>query len=207
MDAYELLKPGGAKTGVFACGKCGLLRSWNNTTAKPANIPPEDHAAQDGHIRTEAERCCRPKVCTDCGGVNESKSWTICEPCRVKHDTRRERARFEKARHLTPAEYGGPVMEPNDRFHMDLGAFEDHYADADPEDGTRPEYVWACRPVKFCIDLRGHVLDHVHEDAADQIDEAGLKELDAFEKQWWEKYGVESWEIDYSRAVVLNAKE
>lgn len=47
MNPIELRKPDGTPAGIYLCGKCG-------------KIYPE-------RMADEAERCCRPYVCVECG--------------------------------------------------------------------------------------------------------------------------------------------
>ena len=183
MDAGELLMPDHNPSGVYFCGKCRM------TTA--------NHAY--------AVRCCNER-CERCGSAKH-KYRAMCDACCAKAERDREAARFDKAKRLTPAEYDGPFFVPNsDRFFADLEAFEEHYHD-EPEE-VKPRYLWCGSPVRMTPDFEGNLRDRMHgnfhEDADDSIPKAAWDELNAFEKKWWEGNKPESWDIDYSRCVVLD---
>jgi hypothetical protein len=105
--------------GVWYCSKCRY-------TARTAD---------------EAERCCGPKLCDVCGKEIEKdrpyRAW--CASCAKKNEDAKEKARFDKARKVTLAEYENDVVT--------LGNGDD-YIDLDElatgEHGT-PEYVYGVR--------------------------------------------------------------
>lgn len=203
MNATELLTPDLKPSGVWVCGTCRKVQAVTLLGELLGNVRDKDAEFKSAHARSQAEKCCEQPVCK-CGKPRD-RYRTICDDCSRQREQEAERRRFEAAEKV---EYdGGMVMTPGDTFFSDLDALEDHYADADPEDGTKPEYVWLTKPVKFALDLSGDLLDRVHdrmhEDAADQFDAAALKELDEFGKAWWAKHGVASYEPDFTRCVLL----
>lgn len=122
MEGKELFVREGdefVRSGVWYCGKCHM-------TASSAD---------------KAEKCCCPKLCDVCGKEIEKdrpyRTW--CASCAKKNEDAKEKARFDKARKVTLAEYENDVVT--------LGNGDD-YIDLDElatgEHGT-PEYVYGVR--------------------------------------------------------------
>jgi hypothetical protein len=200
VNAVELLMPDGKPSGVKACGACRLVYG-------------ERHAA----FGITAESCCTEAKCDRCGAglgctVNR-RSYTFCDQCRRNHEAEREAARFAKATKLTPGEFaaseaGGWMLYSNsaDRWFVDLDEADDHFSDY--EEPERPAYLWCSRPVNMVPDFAGHIGDMLageyDDDAYDRIPKEAIEELNDFERQWWAKYGPTSYQLDYSRCVVLD---
>ena len=131
MNAFELFrtdKPDQpvAPTGVWACGKCGILHG------KAYGADPQ----------AAAEQCCRPRVCETCG--TEIKTST-CSDCWHQKQAVLEAEKLATAEKLGP-EYDGPVYW-GDRYWGTVGDFLDEYED--DENLVVPEYIWACRLVPY----------------------------------------------------------
>ena len=128
MNSINLYRPtadGFAPTRVYACGKCGSVKSSD----------------------VEAEACCRPILC-QCGKPVDL-GWTVCNDCREVKAAERERIRFEKAEKVTS--WDGPVYLEgagySDGFFSDLGEFLDWWHDEGAyaeESKPKPAYVWTC---------------------------------------------------------------
>lgn len=211
-DAVELLLPGGAGSKVWMCPECRTLVSRCYQPVGDGNGKSYTPEERDEFARRSAGRCCEEAKCPCGNGLghkNKQGGWTKCGDCRHRDEQDREQKRFDKATKLSEAEWDGPVWTPGDKFFMSLEDFHDHYLDSEPDDFVRPEYVWCSKPVKWQPDLSGYVMDQVsdnfHEDAADQIDAAALKELDDFGEAWWATHSVQSFEVDYSKCVLIES--
>jgi hypothetical protein len=194
MNAVELLMPDGKPTGVFVCGRCDHIYA-----------PGSRRADVRGHYLKLANNCCTPTLCRTCGKPSGRQYYTLCEPCSRVEDAAKERALFDKAEKVEHDD--GPFFTPGGRWFRDLDEIEDYYADADPEDGTKPEYVWCTKVLTDRPDWSGDALDKAHsdlsEDTADAIDRTALDELDAWCDAWWDANVPTCYEPDYKRCVVL----
>jgi hypothetical protein len=87
-----------------------------------------------------AENCCRPKLCDDCGQeIEKGKYGRLCVSCAKKQGAVKEKARFDKARKLMLAEYADDVVmlgNGDDFIDFDELATGEH---------GRPEYVYGVR--------------------------------------------------------------
>ena len=61
MRPYELLRPGGEPSGVWACGECGAIHFFEYYGRKPVSETN----------RLLAEQCCGPRNCWYCGKPTE----------------------------------------------------------------------------------------------------------------------------------------
>lgn len=199
MNATELFHQDGKSTGIFYCAKC---RNVARTQA-------------------EAEKCCAPTFCADCGKETERRSCDRCNNCypayRQKEDAKR------RAKHLAGAalvkDYAGAVFwdgtpgdvarassyfssGDNDGFFIDMDDLLNAIEEAD-EPVDRPEFVFCCTERPFHLNLSSAIesaCDDMHEGAMDDID--GVEELqvavDAFNER---NKGVVSYGPDFSRKV------
>src|SRR5688500_14670278 len=140
MNAFELLMPDGKPSSVFVCEKCSNVAS---------------------SLRV-ADACCAPTLCRVCEKPSGRQHYAMCEPCQRIEDAAKERALFDKAEKLTHDD--GPFFTPGGDFFSDIDAIEDKYADADPEDMVKPEYVWCAKQIKFRLDVSGDLQDQMHND-------------------------------------------
>lgn len=208
MNAVELQLPGGAPSGVFACGKCGIISSGSHVRGTDTVIRER--------LQRLANECCAPPTCADCGKVREKNYYVVCDRCKEKRDAGREVERFEKAKKLTVEEWSASASadcflldDRCDKWFRDLDDAEEWYAD--DAERERSAYLWCTTPVKWKPDASGDIADRMHdhysEDACEGISDAEYKRLDEFVNQWWEEQGVVSYEPDYSRCVLLPQKE
>lgn len=122
MNAKELFVQGddGFKSaGVWYCGKCRTVY----------------------RSEAEAERCGRPKLCGVCGKeIEKDRSYyTLCGSCAKKNEDAKEKARFDKARKLSLAEYTDDVIT--------LGNGDDYMTleELAEGDNNRPSYVYGVK--------------------------------------------------------------
>lgn len=186
MDPVQLRHPDGTPADAWACGKCRKVL---------AAI-----ATQDDWPRQQAKRCCEPPRCPDCEAAVSGYFDHRCGVCRAKREAAAEAERFAKATKITPTDYppDRPVFFVNGKYRP-LGEIDLEY---DPPG----DYVWATREVKFepCVDgMIENALDDHHEDARQEITDEEMTELTDFVAKWAEGTGVRSYEVDYTRAIVL----
>jgi hypothetical protein len=216
VNAVEMLMPDGARSGLWLCGKCHHLSAWNGT---PALFPTDPGVTADQReknsawMREHAERCCRPTTCRDCGEPTGKQYYSVCPACMRRSEEEKERALFQKAAKLTVAEWaadagGGWLYDGRaDKLFRDPDEAEEWYAD-DPG-RTRPAHLWCTTPIAWKPDASGWLADAMHdryhEGAVDGIDAAEWKRLDELVLRWWEEQGVEGFDVDHTRCVVLDA--
>lgn len=173
MDAYQLFTEAGTATRVWVCGKCHHLRGGSAERA-------------DG--REEAESCCRPKCCPDCGAELPPlrSGWIRCSSCQGKRDQAQTLARQAAAE--TVADWDGWVYwdghGTNDGFFESLDELLDWHADEvdDHEDAAPlPEFVFCCRTIPFRKVDVGDIKERCVEDSFDGAEAQlqGLTELAA----------------------------
>lgn len=94
--------------------------------------------------------------------------------------------------------------------HFDgIEALVEHYISEDVPLEDRPDWAWCCNPVEF--ELRPDMmleaaLEHMYEDAGDRISVADYKELHDFVETWARKQSLVSYEVDYSRYILIDRK-
>lgn len=180
----ELTIRGSDTVVAHACGKCRRV----------------------AHDERMARQCCEPILC-ECGATCR-RGWTACDDCLDRKAQARERNRFEKAEKVSWRDYDGPVYweRPCGDYWSTATDFVDELAcDSPPSDC--PPYVWACTRYGLTMDAQGIVHNQLerqehHEDAADWI--VGIDELQTAMDDWLNKQSVESWAVDYTRAVLLD---
>lgn len=122
MNAQELFVKKGDEfkaSGVYFCGVC------RRTAAS----------------ESDAEKCCAPKHCEDCGIELPAKPhyYTVCPECRDRHEAEREKARFEKAQKVLLADYKDTHISTVDNEVISL---EDLW---DQQHDMRCNYVYGVR--------------------------------------------------------------
>lgn len=154
--------------------------------------------------RESAERCCNRK-CKDCGNRVERKHYVVCADCGTKRDEAREHERFAKAQKIPEADYDGWLYYDGE-YHGDVSALEEHWTSNELE---WPAWVWACKKVKFKIDvdtILEHALQDHYEDARSSIPQAAEDKLQVMLDEWCAGQKIESWQEDNSRAVILEPR-
>lgn len=189
----ELCKRGTDEVIAYACPKCGVVAGSVRTHGDSA--------------RELAERHCGPWTCRVCGGEHDWSYQTICRDCWRASQAERSAAcdtkRYEAAAKVPAASYDGWVSNGDEGFWPSVGDAIDEYEDSG---AVVPAWLWTCErvPLRMHADqiIESALEDH-HEDAADNISGADEARLQATLDAWCESVGVESWQTDYSRVVVL----
>ena len=119
MQAEELFLSSGKSAGVYYCTACKLVR----------------------RTKEEADDCCSPYKCQQCGKETE-RYHTICNSCQRKKEHVAEVARFEKAEKLST--FDGWLFH-GDKYYETIGDLLDDIDD----DADIPEYVWATTSCHF----------------------------------------------------------
>lgn len=198
MDAVELFRASGESTDVFYCGKCRKVYLGRDLAA----------------------RCCLPTPCDKCG-VPCEKGWFRCRSCRTADEEERELARFECAEKLEESQWDGPVFcdafsSHNEGYFGNLGELRDYVADEyldELEESdliSLPTFVWTCNhrslPKLSAEDIIYDWTEDFFEDAHDSV--KGESELQrALDELWKSNEHLQSWEIDYKRAVLVNLSD
>jgi hypothetical protein len=209
-DIIELTVKGSDKIVAYACGVCRHV------------VAPSDPAPDvDARYRRDAEEHCR-FVCARCGETkprHEAGRYgygpdclLLCKPCGSKHlaelSERNDRARIEKAKKLTEAEWEAEIAAG--RLDSYLCVEDEHFVDGLEEarayvldhsegdiDGSFPEYVEACVGRKFSMDA-GRLVEWALESAEmpdetisdHQPSEEDVAELQAFLDAWAAKQNI-----------------
>jgi len=183
---------------AYACGKCGtVFPVWKDGD----RLQAVEFAAA----------CCAPVPCLGgCGMLLSPKGLRRCAPCREQYDAERERAAYEKAAKLTPAQYGdGMVYRKgygDDGYAPDLDSL---LGQAEHAGIPRPAYVWACKPRPFKLDAQDIVdagLQDHHDDAAEGISDRAMERLQEFLDLWCKEQDITTWDPDYSRVILVPAE-
>jgi hypothetical protein len=185
-EAIELFHKDGRPAGIFYCSECRIVHK----------------------TESEAQQCHSVKLCA-CGQP-VTRYFTNCEKCRLKgwrdETDRKELARFEKAKKITPEEYDGAHVFCGEKYYDSVEEAIDDYLE-----GQEPEYVWACKDInlpKADIDrIIEPLVEEMWEDA-DSFDLNGIDELEkalaAFDKA---NEGISLWNPDYSTAILIKQEE
>ena len=158
---------------------------------------------------TDADNCCKPKICEDCGKeLPRNSYYTVCDSCKTKRwaeeSDQKEKERYEKA---TKCEYQDcpgdqKIMMYSESYGYDEGYFSDideliEYCES--EDIRVPGYCWSTEQINMSIDADSiieNVCEELFEDAESYIDNSDRKELQEFLNKWCAKqtatttYGV-----------------
>ena len=114
------------------------------------------------------------------------------------------------------SDYDGPLFDDSsDEFWGDVDSMSDHFACNDWE---APDYVFACKVIKFKDEDPGRVADYIsesllddyHEDSHEQLTD--LNEVVEILQPWFAKQTLETWHPDYTRKIatapiIAKAKE
>jgi len=189
MNATELFLKDGRPAGIFFCEKCRNVARNKET----------------------ADLCCDWHYkCKECGEKVEQIHWTVCRKCEGLARIKKENERFNKADKVT--EWSGAVYlegTGNDGFHASLSDLIDELSDE--WEGEWPKYAWTCKNDHFvCADIED-IFSSMEGDAPtdfDFHDLDGIPELKAaIEKFNEENKDVVSWELDYTKAVLLKQEK
>jgi hypothetical protein len=182
---------------AYACGKCRLVVA--GIGKGPGMFFKEADAI------AFAKRHCGPWICEKCGAEHDRKNQPTCRKCFdeawAERCAKKEAERFEKAEKVT--EYDGPVFcevaGSGDGFFHSVQDLIDH---CECEDIDVPSYAWTCTVIHPQLDIDDacdRVLDEHHESCSF----IGMDELRAFVEEWNKLQSDETWEPDYSRAVLI----
>lgn len=183
MNAIELVqKDNVEKVLAWYCSECRIVK----------------------RTQVEAEDCCTPYRCRDCG-VEAPRYHFACEGCRKKKDQAREQAEFDKAKKVTQAEYAGEWVYDDRRsnYHSSVEEALDYYDD-DPDP---PEWFYGTEAEEFGIDadrVLEDALQDSYDGAYDCIPPSAIKELQDFLDKWSKDYGPTSYSVDYSTVVLVD---
>jgi hypothetical protein len=186
---------------AYACGKCGWVVA--GIGKGPGMFAMERDAI------SFAVRHCGPWTCEKCGVEHDRAHQPTCRECFnkawAKKRADKEKERFEKAEKVT--EYDGPVFceaaGTGGEFFSTVQDLIDH---CECEDVDVPSCAWTCIKKHPQIDIESmceQALDEHHEGC--ELDD--VEELEAFIKQWNAKQTGESWEVDYSKAVMIGEEK
>ena len=186
MNAFELFLGDGRPANIWACGKCRIVK----------------------RTQAEADKCCAPWSCKDCGC--EVKQYrTKCEACESKERSLVWQKRFDAAELLES--YEGWIWTPahdgyQDGYFPDMEEFLDHAECRDEEGAKLPEFVFACKSKKLKLDI-SRSLEDIGEDGWEEMLEHtnGDEELFKAVERWNELNAdlLTVWESDYKRKVAV----
>lgn len=181
MNSKELFFANGKTSGVFSCGKCGLVY----------------------RDRTLSARCCKPYVCRYCGKEVEDKHLMAHKECADKDQI----AKAEKLESWDGWVYldGYGYKEGYFESLEDLLEYLD-----DDGTHPRPEWAFVCKTIPFKGPDIGNIIENccedMYEDAEDSL--SGLDKLELAIKEFNEaNKGMVSYYPDHKRAVRIPARE
>jgi len=175
---------------AHACATCGRVYSLNDAFA---------------------ERCC-DRHCEDCNASLSpdfrKQPYTVCDRCRAKREAARDAAMIAKASRVPASEYDGPVYVDgawNDGYLRDLDEFEEWWECEHDESDPMPSEVWACTTRRIQIPSADSIVEQATQDEYDGAYDA-MPPIDALQAAidvYNASVTAESWEVDYSRRIVL----
>ena len=191
MNATRLYHENGTPTDAFYCTSCGSVK------------PSSD----------KAEACCRPILC-ECGEP-VLPYYPTCDSCRSKNyrerATVKEAERFEKATKIPAKGYEGWVYceggDSGDSYYPSIDDLIDDLVCNDLQGEVI--YAWACTSHQIISVDIDSILDNCCDSAYEdwEHDGSGLVEFREAIKVFEEASNTPqntAWEIDYSRAVMLD---
>lgn len=187
MNATELFLKDGRGANCFFCGTCRIVK----------------------RTQDEAEECCKPRACSQCGTKLKERQYS-CDICFQVNQIKKEKERFEASTKLTPEQYDGWVyMEGTGREGYSESLTE--LIDELENDGQEfPEYVWACTEKSFVHVSISDIADEI-ENCGDSYEDFDFDDLKGIQelKAALEAFTAENTESvsfypDYSRAVILD---
>lgn len=206
----EIIRKADSKLVGYACPSCGIIYSILGDE-EPDRVQAE----------ASATACCPPRKCTVCNArpVDRASSSTLCEECGKLNAVKVEEERLAAAAKVAETLWTGPVYWPNAPFIGDHGA---HYwsstsvlrTDVSKRNSQRvaeklppipmPTYVYATKPIPFELSAQDAVEAALerHSEAV-VITEDRVKELQVLLNDWAQKQNVQSYEEDFTKAVML----
>jgi hypothetical protein len=181
----ELVLKGGDpnKIAIWGCGTC------HNAAATPEM----------------ALECCAPWKCETCGV--ELKPHHYCDACSEKELQAREKATYDKAKHVTLEVYPGDMLfcAHCDEYFWDVGEFLDSH-----DDGTDiPTWCYGTYETPFSLDAESIIDQQLeqqefYEDAIGNVSGEAVKEMQSFFDGWLVKNRLTSYMVDHSVVVDLD---
>lgn len=188
----------------FACSSCGIMFTTRMFGSGPGS---KDTARQSALFH------CAPKECA-CGKAIDRKYWTICTECSDRKEAEKLHDRFEKAAKVSVEDYDGPIYWPDgpsgsmgEGFYTSLDEMLDVY---EAEGMDLPPYVWAAKSYELKMDassLLENALEQHHEDAHEHLEAGAEEELQTLLDFFCQKQKIKSWEVDFSRVVLLTSND
>lgn len=160
-----------------------------------------------------ADRCCKPKICEDCGKEIPEKSYfRICDECRGKREQKKENDRYDKAIKCFYEECpdGERIMIYSDSYGYNEGYFTDideliDYCES--KDIPVPDYCWSTMQIDMSMDADGLIEDacqNLYDGAEDHISNEDRKELQDFLDKWCQKQSnTSTYSVDYKYAIKI----
>jgi hypothetical protein len=189
MNATELYHQDGKSAGVFYCTACRCVQ----------------------RTKEEADQCCAPTKCRDCGQETGRKWYVTCAECDRKNRLKQEAERFEKAEKRTG--WDGWVYREGtgrDGFSESLSDFWENWENDHAAGDEPPTYVWACTEHHFARADLDEITERIAENGYEDFDGddlRGLVEFKAAIQRFNEaNHDLVSYAPDYRVAVLLNAK-
>ncbi len=115
-----------------------------------------------GHADAEqlANDCCN-LLCRQCDGQTR-KGMALCEPCRRKAESAREKQLFEAAKKIRLDEYRGKMLYAVETY-FEPDCVEDVQKGLEEENRDVLTYAWACSEEAADFDLGDAVDTHLHD--------------------------------------------
>ena len=170
---------------AWACGTCGRV-----------------------HSREAINTCCAIATC-DCGKEGE-QGRVICKACIAKKEAKKFSAQIDKAEKLNPKDYAGPVFyEPTEQYYPTIEDAWDNIYNEDEErlfEDRAGVTFWACHVEPFSLDANDIInsaLEDYYKDT--EINTRACAGLQNLLEEWVSENsgGIESWEQDTSRQIVI----
>lgn len=169
--------------------------------------PAQAHAYQVPSVAASCD-CAEPRPCA-CGRGERHRFSERCPVCHNESHEARERAAWEKATKIAADQYDGPVFDDEDDdapMYLGIGDLLDHHEDAGIAVAHR---VYAAVPKHMEMHagvIVEHALEDFHEDAASDVSDAAIAELQELLDAWCKKHRVTTWVPDYTRAIVYTPR-
>lgn len=185
MEAKELFVADGKSAGVWYCSKCKIVKK----------------------TEAEAEGCCKPRLCRDCGCELPSDRWTVnCSKCSDAWYAKQRQDRLEKAELVDAGDQIMFMVEElcghDDGWFRDIDEIIDYCFDEEP--GCYPEFAFCSKPEQRQIDI-SDVLERICEDGYEDMGDnlSGVRELEAAIHTFnvLNEDRLKVYNVDYSRKV------
>lgn len=159
----------------------------------------------------EANSCCAPLPCKECGKQRESHECTFCVDCTKKKEAELLLQRLRQAQNVIPAsDWKGPVhIDGSDEegWAHDVG---DLLADARMKEKGLPSWVWGCTTESLSLNagciLENATSDGMVSEAACEAAQSGEEDLQKLLDVWAKAHKVTWWE-EYDDVVVVLDEE